>query len=124
MARHILIVEDDGPLRRLYKTALRMDGFEVSEAADGFDALRAIDANPPDLVVLDLGLPMISGFSVQQEIAGRAVSRRIPVVIVTGLDIELTHLEVDCLLRKPISPEELVKAVTRCLGSGAAGLGS
>jgi DNA-binding response OmpR family regulator len=119
MAKHILIVEDDGPLRRLFKTVLVMEGFEVAEASDGFDALRAIDAAPPDLVVLDLGLPMLSGFSVQQEIAGRAVSRRIPVVVVTGLDMDLGGLDVPCILRKPITPDALVSAIRRCLAAGA-----
>jgi CheY-like chemotaxis protein len=56
----ILVVEDDAPLRSVYRTALRMAGFFVNEAANGLEALRALDADPPDLVVLDLGLPIVS----------------------------------------------------------------
>jgi DNA-binding response OmpR family regulator len=57
----ILIVEDDTELRGIYRTALRVAGYGVQEAGDGYEALRAVDADPPDLVVLDLALPRLSG---------------------------------------------------------------
>jgi two-component system response regulator MprA len=118
--RHvILVVEDDADLRRLYRTALTLDGFDVDEAADGLDALRRIDYRRPDLVVLDIGLPALSGVAVQQEIAAQAYTSRIPVVIVTGTALNLDHLDVACVLRKPVEPSELLKTVRSCLAAAA-----
>jgi DNA-binding response OmpR family regulator len=117
--RVVLIVEDDVALRRLFRTALTLDGFEVEEAGDGLEALRRIADHPPDVVVLDLGLPTISGFAVHQEITAHALTRRIPIVVVTGSTKSLEYLEVACILRKPVTPEELVLAVRNCLAAGA-----
>jgi DNA-binding response OmpR family regulator len=122
--RHILIVEDDPDLRRMWRLALTLEGFEVSEAEDGLDALRLVEERPPDLIVLDLGLPRLSGLSVQQEIAAHVVTRDLPVVIVTASEEELGHVPVPCILRKPVTPDQLVQAVRKCLHAAAPGLGS
>ena len=119
--RRILIVEDDEDLRSLFRIALTLEGFEVQEAGDGLEALRQIDASPPDLVLLDLGLPLVSGTVVQQEIASHVFTRNIPVVIVTGSARDLSDLQVRCVLRKPITPAELVRTVHSCLADGAPG---
>lgn len=116
--RVILIVEDDGDLRRMFRTALTLAGFAVEEASDGAGALYRIEQKPPDLVVLDLGLPTVSGLIVHQEIAAHAHTRSIPVVIVTGSTMNLDHLDVSCVLRKPVDPELLVITVRRYLQSG------
>ena len=117
----ILIVEDDDDLRRLFRTTLTLEGYAVFEADNGFDALRRIDHSPPDLIVLDLMLPNISGFVVQQEIAAHSHTSRIPIVIITGSAVDLTDVKVACVLRKPIEPAELVMAVRNCLAKGAPG---
>jgi two-component system phosphate regulon response regulator PhoB len=111
----VLIVEDDAGLRRMYRTSLTFAGFEVYEAGDGCTALIAIEQNPPDLVVLDLKLPRLSGHAVQREIAARAHTRHIPIVVVTGTN---DTARVPCLLRKPVTPERLIEAVQSCLGAG------
>jgi len=119
----VLIVEDDAQIRKMYRTALLLAGFAVREATDGLDALRALDEGTPDLVILDLGLPLMSGFSIHQELAAQAHTRHIPVVIVTGSDMNLDHLDVPCVLRKPVDPDQLVKTVHSCLGTGSPGAG-
>ena len=106
----------------MWKIAFRFDGFDVIEAGDGMEALRVIDAHPPHLVVLDLGLPQLDGASVRQEIAAQAVCRDIPIVIVTGATGDLSHLDVPCILRKPVSVDCLIRTVHRCLKVSAAGL--
>jgi DNA-binding response OmpR family regulator len=116
----ILIVEDDADLRRLYRLTLALGGFQVQEAADGLEALHLIDLSPPDLVVLDLVLPTVSGFTVQQEIAAHAHTRSIPIVVVTGSESTLD--EVPCLLRKPVDPDRLLEVVRTCLAAGAPGV--
>jgi CheY-like chemotaxis protein len=113
--RVVLIVEDDAELRRMWRIALSVEGFEVEEAGDGIDALQHLEQRAPDLIVLDLGLPRLSGFSVRQEIAAHAVTRQIPIVVVTGSTMDLGHLDVSCVLRKPVTPEELIAAVESCI---------
>lgn len=113
--KEVLIVEDDHALRDMFAVMLTLGGFETSEARTGFEALRRLDSRAPDLVVLDLLLPGIDGFAVQQEIAADAVLRRIPVVVVTASTDNLSHLDVSCVLRKPVTPETLLKTVHECL---------
>jgi CheY-like chemotaxis protein len=119
--KRVLIVEDDADLRRVYRTALQFGGFEVLESADGIHALHLVEQRPPDLVVLDLMLPTISGQIVQQEMASKPHTRDIPIVVVTGTSENLDDLDVPCILRKPITPERLVNAVRSCIVSGTAG---
>lgn len=117
--QQILIVEDDADLRQLYRVALAFAGYDVQEAGDGLEALRRLDSRPPDLVVLDLMLPAVSGHVVRTEIAAGATTRHIPVVVVTGAAGDHGQLDVPCLLRKPVSPDRLVEAVRKCLAAGA-----
>ena len=106
----------------MFRTALSLSGFDVLEAPDGIDALYLIEHASPDLVVLDLTLQRLDGISVQQELAARAITRHIPIVIVTGSDAHVSGANVACLLRKPVWPDMLVRTVRECLagGSGAA----
>jgi DNA-binding response OmpR family regulator len=119
-AKRILIVEDDVDLRRMFRAALSMAGYEVEEAGDGLEALYAIENRPPDLVVLDLVLRALDGISVQQELAARAVTSHIPIVVVTGSTLDTSTLDVACVLRKPVLPDDLIKTVRQCLVSGGA----
>jgi CheY-like chemotaxis protein len=117
--RSVLIIEDDDELRRFYRHALSMAGFDVREARGGFEALRRLDSDPPDIVVLDLLMPGVDGFTVRQELASHAHTRSIPLVVVTGIAENLEHLDATCLLRKPVAPDDLVIAVKKCLASGS-----
>jgi DNA-binding response OmpR family regulator len=120
----VLIVEDDAAVRRMYRTALSFAGYDVIEVHDGTAALHILDQRTADIVILDLILPTLSGLAVQQEIEAHASTRSIPVVIVTGSDLRLDDVKVPCILRKPVSPEQLVAAVRTCLTSGASSVGS
>jgi DNA-binding response OmpR family regulator len=117
--RTILIVEDYHDLRRMFRTALTFAGFRVLEAGDGLHALHVLDRDPPDLVVLDLGLPLLSGQVVRQELAAQAHMRHIRVVVVTGSPGNHDHLDVTCLLQKPVTPEDLVRTIRSCLAADA-----
>ena len=102
----------------MYKSALGVAGFVVISAGDGIEALRRIDLDGPDVLVLDLGLPRLRGYDVQRELAAHADTRAIPIVVVTGSDnAEVDEADFSCVLRKPIDPEDLVRAVRRCLQS-------
>jgi len=120
----VLIVEDDPLVRQMYRTALTFAGFDVMEAQDGLAALHILDQHTADIVLLDLNLPKLDGLTVQQEIAAHAHTSNIPVVIVTGTNAPLDHVNVPCVLRKPVTSEALVAAVRRCLAAGASGIHS
>ena len=122
--RTVLIVDDDADLREMFGTALRFEGFRVVEAGDGFAALKCLDSDPPDLVVLDLELPWISGQALRGELAASARLRDIPVVVVTETPVVEVTPPVAYLLHKPISPDRLVRTVRHCMAEGAAPLAS
>lgn len=117
----VLIVEDDADLRRMFRTALALAGYDILEAADGLEALRVLDTYPPTAVILDLGLPVISGHAVRQEIAAQAHTRHVPVIVVTGQPGTHDELDATCILRKPVSPDRLVHVVKTCIAAGGGG---
>lgn len=117
----VLIVEDDTDLRRMFRTALALAGYDIVEAADGLDALRVLDTAPPTAVVLDLGLPFLSGAAVRHEIAAHAHISHIPVIIVTGQPGTHDDLNAACVLHKPVSPDRLLYVVKNCIAAGGGG---
>lgn len=119
LRRTLLVVDDDADLRGLFRTTLTLAGFDVYEAADGLEALRRLDTLLPDLIVLDLMMPGFSGIAVLQELAAQAHTRSIPIMVVTASAENLDYLDVSCVLRKPVMPDELVRAAQRCLASAA-----
>ena len=118
MARTILVVDDEPTLRETIVDALEADGFRVVAAADGRDALIRFRADRPDLVLLDLMLPELSGIEVCRII--RAESG-VPIVMLTAKDSELDkvvglELGADDYITKPFSLRELsarIRAVLR-----------
>jgi two-component system response regulator RegX3 len=109
MARTILVVEDETTLRETLADALEVEGFRVVSAADGREALTRFRADKPDLVLLDLMLPELSGIEVCRII--RAESG-VPIVMLTAKDSELDkvvglELGADDYVTKPFSLREL-----------------
>jgi DNA-binding response OmpR family regulator len=116
----ILIVEDNEDLRRMFRTALQLEAFQVLEAGDGLTALRLLDTiPPPSLVILDVGLPVISGRVVRDELLAQVRLREVPVVVVTGLPGSHMDMQATCVLHKPVDPDRLVRTVRSCLISGS-----
>jgi chemosensory pili system protein ChpA (sensor histidine kinase/response regulator) len=110
----VLLVEDDHATREMFGYALRMEGFEVLVASDGLAALRLLEQNVPDVVVLDLDLPQVSGFDVQQDIVAHIETQAIPIIVVTATEWDVPS-NVFRTLRKPIMPEVLVNVVEQAL---------
>jgi two-component system response regulator MprA len=107
-----LIVEDDAGTRSMYRDALRHAGFQVIAVEDGLDALRRIEEERVDAVVLDLMLPRVGGEDVYKEMRAHPTTRLIPIIIVTASDVrELAAGEFPHVLRKPVTPESLVAAI-------------
>ncbi len=109
MGTHILTVEDDERIRQAVKLALLDEGWAVSEAANGEDALNAFTAEPTDVVLIDIMLPGIDGFEVCRSIRRRS---DVPIIMVTARadthDV-VAGLEAgaDDYLTKPFAPKEL-----------------
>lgn len=117
--RRILVIEDDPALATMYETALSFAGFEVIVAGDGITALEDIDEEHPDLVVLDLRLPQLDGSTILHEVAAAPETRDIPVIVVTGAEIDDLDAA-SIVLRKPCDPALLVAAVEQRFPRAAA----
>ena len=113
----VLVVEDDPPLRELYRSALTAAGYAVFAVEDGLDALRYVETRTPAAVVLDLGLPRLHGRDVQREMAAQGLTAHIPIIVVTGEQGPIDEQEFSCVLRKPAAPHDVVEAVRRCLAA-------
>lgn len=116
----ILVVDDEPELRQMLHRYLKAEGFEVAEATDGERALSRIRDAPPDLVVLDVGLPGADGFAVLQET--RKFSD-VPVIMLTARTEEVDRvigltIGADDYIAKPFSPRELVARIRAVLRRG------
>ncbi len=117
--KRILVVDDDRSICQLYRTALSLSGFSVETAADGFGALVKIDEEKPDLIVLDLQMPCVSGLAVLDELKANTDTGSIPVVVVTGTDQESAVEQASVVLRKPCAPEALISVIEHQLQAAA-----
>jgi DNA-binding response OmpR family regulator len=119
----ILVVDDEPNIREVVELYLRRDGFTVETAADGAAALAAIERALPDLIVLDLMMPVVDGAQVTRAL--RQGDLNIPIIMLTAKGEEADkiaglELGADDYLTKPFSPKELVarvKAVLRRAGA-------
>jgi two-component system, OmpR family, phosphate regulon response regulator PhoB len=123
----ILVVDDEPDITALVAYHLARAGYRVKTAATGPEALEAVQAEPPDLIVLDLMLPGRSGLEVLAELRRRDETRDVGVILLTARREEVDRVRglaegADDYLTKPFSPEELVlrvKAVLRRLAAPA-----
>ena len=113
----ILIVEDDRDLRRIFADSLFWAGFRVEQTDDGGTALQMIEKDPPDVLVLDIGLPTLDGLSVRDALAANSETRDIPVIIVTGTEFTWKLRSDDRVLQKPVTPDRLVATIRECLSA-------
>lgn len=116
MAR-VLIVDDDPGIREVVRIALRREGFETDEAADGAEAVRRVEASPPDAVVLDILMPEMDGIEACRAIRARS---SVPILFLSSKDDEIDRilgLEMggDDYVTKPFSPRELVARIRAVL---------
>jgi two-component system KDP operon response regulator KdpE len=114
----VLLIEDDPPIRRLLRTSLGANGFEVIEAAKGQDGLHAIRAQKPELVVLDLGLPDMDGLDVIRSIRGSG--DKTPIIVLSsrgeeGVKVEALNLGADDYVIKPFGMAELIARIRTAL---------
>jgi two-component system phosphate regulon response regulator PhoB len=116
----ILVVEDEPDIAALVAYQLAHASYQVRTATTGREALRAVETDPPDLIVLDLMLPEMSGLDVLRTLRSRDETRALPVVVLTARReeedrIRGLELGADDYLSKPFSPRELVLRVEAVL---------
>jgi DNA-binding response OmpR family regulator len=115
----IFVVEDDRFLRDLIAEELKREGFSVSLAVDGEEAVEKIPKEMPDLVLLDLILPGIDGYEVLKQIKENPTSTKIPVVILSNLgqkdnlDKGINLGAVDYLIKANFTPREIIAKIKK-----------
>jgi DNA-binding response OmpR family regulator len=113
----VLLVEDDDNAREMFADALRITGYTVRTAADGLAGLRMLEAFEPDVVVVDLALPIASGFDVLNELRSVERTHHTPVIAISGnegwLQEAKANPEFFGILEKPFDPQRLVRMVDR-----------
>jgi two-component system KDP operon response regulator KdpE len=120
MADRILVVDDDETIRRTLRINLQARGYEVEEVASGRDALSTLEDAPPDLVILDLGLPDIDGVEVLRRLRR---TLRVPVVVLSARQqsddkVEALDQGADDYVTKPFGMDELMARVRSALRRG------
>lgn len=114
--RTILVVDDEEQLALAIKIRLQAKGYQVLTAANGRQALELITQQPPDLIILDILMPIMDGYSCLRELNRRFGRGRIPVVVLTARDRmkDLFELEgIDDYIVKPFDHEDLLLRLER-----------
>ena len=116
----ILVVEDEASLRTILRVQLEGAGYQVSTAEDGVDGLEKAQANPPDLVLLDLMMPRMDGSEVCRQLKANFMTSQIPVIMLTALGqlkekVAGLNIGANDYLTKPYSLEELLVRVRNIL---------
>ncbi len=117
----ILLVEDNLHNRRIFQGVLAHAGFHVVEAEDGGQALAAVARERPDLILMDLSIPVIDGWECTRRLKADPTTRTIPIIALTahamrGDEERARAAGCDGYLSKPISPKRVVEEVKRVLG--------
>jgi two-component system phosphate regulon response regulator PhoB len=128
MQPHVLVVEDEDALAELLQYNLKKEGFRVSMAADGEEAMMLVEERQPDVVLLDWMLPKVSGIEVCRRLRGRQETRNLPIIMLTARGEEADRIRgldtgADDYIVKPFLMKELfarVRAVLRRIRPGLA----
>ena len=116
----IMVVDDDANIRTILKYRLEREQYAVQVACDGLDALKQVQDQPPDLIVLDLMMPDMDGIEFLAELRGNPQSASIPVIVLTALGSDphadkASEMGAVRLVEKPFSPRQLVEQVREVL---------
>ena len=114
MPLRVLVVDDEPPIRRFLRTSLTAQGYDVTEAEDGARALEEMRRRPPDLLVLDLGLPVLDGLEVIRRLRGDGITA--PIIVLSSRadeagKVEALDLGADDYVTKPFGMDELLARI-------------
>jgi DNA-binding NtrC family response regulator len=124
-SKQILIADDEPNIQTMVRTCLVNDGYEVDQAYDGRAALNAITRSAPDLVLLDLAMPLMDGMALLSDLQDRHVIPQVRVVVMTAhgstpTAVKAIRLGASDFLEKPFSPEDLRISIASVLDEPAA----
>lgn len=111
----ILVVDDELDIAEAVRAVLEAEGYQVETAADGSECLQVLQAAPPDLLLLDVMMPVLDGFGVLEEM--RSADMSVPVVMMSAIrpDSRLAEYQIKAFLKKPFHLETLLETVDRAL---------
>jgi two-component system, response regulator, stage 0 sporulation protein F len=117
--KKVLVVEDEELLCKVYAATLKDNNYEVLLATDAYSALENIKTGKPDLIVLDIKLPEISGLRLLQQV--RSLDKKVPIILCTAYDsfrtdYEVWSGEVADYIVKPVKLTELVEKIKKIIG--------
>ena len=117
----VLIVDDEADIRSLFKLALRREGLKVIEARSGWEALALVEAEPPDLVLLDIMMPDMNGYEVCRRLRADSRTAHIPILVLTArTNLAERRNALLCgandFLVKTAGPRRLIERVRSLLG--------
>jgi type II secretory ATPase GspE/PulE/Tfp pilus assembly ATPase PilB-like protein/CheY-like chemotaxis protein len=116
----VLLVDDEDALRRVMRDLLQRQGYTVVEARDGAQALEEVDRHAPDIVILDLNLPGVDGYSVLSQLRSRQATRQLPIIVLTAKgdednEVRVLELGADDFLTKPFRAKALAARLESAL---------
>ena len=116
MAERILVIEDQEDNRRILRDLLTSAGYALTEAVTGEEGVAMAEAEPPDLILMDIQLPGIDGYEATRRIKANPALRHIPIVVVTsyalsGDDVKARAAGADGYVTKPFSPRALLATI-------------
>ncbi len=116
----VLLVDDEDQLRRVMRDLLERQGYTVVEARDGAEALDEVDRHGPDIVILDLNLPGVDGYSVLSQLRSRQSTRQLPIIVLTAKgdednEVRVLELGADDFLTKPFRAKALAARLENVL---------
>ena len=120
MSKHILVVEDQPDSRQIIRNMLTGTDYEITEAENGEEALTAIAKQRPDLILMDIQLPIMDGYTATNQIKADPALRSIPIIAVTsyalaGEEKKARAAGCDDYVTKPFSPRELLAKIRQYL---------
>jgi two-component system, cell cycle response regulator DivK len=125
MTQRILVVEDQEDNRRIIRDLLTSAGYDMIEAVDGEAGVRLAETERPDLILMDIQLPLLDGHEATRRIKQNPELRHIPIIVVTsyalsGDDAKAMAAGCDAYVAKPFSPRQLLATIRKFLGEAGA----
>ena len=120
MSKRVLVVEDQEDNRRIMRDLLTSVGFSLIEATTGEEGVRLAENGHPDLILMDIQMPILDGYEATRRIKANPDLRRIPIIVVTsyalsGDDVKARAAGADAYVSKPFSPRELLAKIRQFL---------
>jgi CheY-like chemotaxis protein len=120
--KKVLLVEDNEDNRVVYSTILQYFGYAVVEAADGKEGIRMAQEHHPDIILMDISIPLLDGWQATEQLKGDVATSSIPVIALTAHAMPEDRLKsrtcgFDAYLAKPCEPRRVVEEVQRFIGN-------